>query len=124
SLLHHVHRSCRALYSMLFFFHSLDRALPDLPSFPTRRSSDLWTASAFPDWVSSGLMLIMTAISISMWRMMPNRTISFSTVAMVRSEEHTSELQSRVDLVCRLLLEKKKALPHSKELGVRGHCAR
>src|SRR5207247_2171665 len=34
----------------------------------------------------------------------------------VRSEEHTSELQSRVDLVCRLLLEKKKHkkfhLPH------------
>src|SRR5438105_5076663 len=26
----------------------------------------------------------------------------------VRSEEHTSELQSRVELVCRLLLEKKK----------------
>src|SRR5438105_13551224 len=29
------------------------------------------------------------------------------TVDEVRSEEHTSELQSRVDLVCRLLLEKK-----------------
>src|SRR6266536_5992164 len=29
-------------------------------------------------------------------------------VAPSRSEEHTSELQSRVDLVCRLLLEKKK----------------
>src|SRR5215469_17481964 len=28
--------------------------------------------------------------------------------ARVRSEEHTSELQSRRDLVCRLLLEKKK----------------
>src|SRR5699024_12787377 len=28
--------------------------------------------------------------------------------AEVRSEEHTSELQSRFDLVCRLLLEKKK----------------
>src|SRR5690349_15153387 len=28
--------------------------------------------------------------------------------ALVRSEEHTSELQSRRDLVCRLLLEKKK----------------
>src|SRR5438105_5784412 len=27
-----------------------------------------------------------------------------------RSEEHTSELQSRVDLVCRLLLEKKKRI--------------
>src|SRR5438105_9268139 len=33
-----------------------------------------------------------------------------------RSEEHTSELQSRVDLVCRLLLEKKNfvALTHTK----------
>src|SRR2546429_3566932 len=29
-------------------------------------------------------------------------------VAGVRSEEHTSELQSRLHLVCRLLLEKKK----------------
>src|SRR5690349_23791212 len=29
---------------------------------------------------------------------------------LVRSEEHTSELQSRRDLVCRLLLEKKKKL--------------
>src|SRR5690349_23021954 len=33
--------------------------------------------------------------------------------AVHRSEEHTSELQSRRDLVCRLLLEKKKKkLPH------------
>src|SRR6266540_5511179 len=31
-----------------------------------------------------------------------------STLAAVRSEEHTSELQSHHDLVCRLLLEKKK----------------
>src|SRR5438105_11201962 len=30
-----------------------------------------------------------------------------------RSEEHTSELQSRVDLVCRLLLEKKKTRNHN-----------
>src|SRR5699024_11342089 len=29
---------------------------------------------------------------------------------MIRSEEHTSELQSRFDLVCRLLLEKKKII--------------
>src|SRR5699024_11802448 len=29
-------------------------------------------------------------------------------VLKIRSEEHTSELQSRFDLVCRLLLEKKK----------------
>src|SRR2546428_7895409 len=31
----------------------------------------------------------------------------------LRSEEHTSELQSRSDLVCRLLLEKKKGLAHA-----------
>src|SRR2546429_3131981 len=35
--------------------------------------------------------------------------VTFSTPAIVRrSEEHTSELQSRLHLVCRLLLEKKK----------------
>src|SRR5690349_24246171 len=31
-----------------------------------------------------------------------------ASLALPRSEEHTSELQSRRDLVCRLLLEKKK----------------
>src|SRR5207247_6685167 len=35
--------------------------------------------------------------------------------AIHRSEEHTSELQSRVDLVCRLLLEKKNK-KHEKRL--------
>src|SRR2546430_3445247 len=36
-------------------------------------------------------------------------TISFaSSRTMTRSEEHTSELQSQSNLVCRLLLEKKK----------------
>ena len=32
----------------------------------------------------------------------------YETARAMRSEEHTSELQSRVDLVCRLLLENKK----------------
>src|SRR5438105_11175908 len=36
------------------------------------------------------------------------RTPSLRAPLDIRSEEHTSELQSRVDLVCRLLLEKKK----------------
>src|SRR5207249_7063908 len=35
---------------------------------------------------------------------------SIDVVCLDRSEEHTSELQSRFDLVCRLLLEKKKQL--------------
>src|SRR3989440_278492 len=35
-----------------------------------------------------------------------------------RSEEHTSELQSRSDLVCRLLLEKKKRVNRAKKSGM------
>src|SRR5207249_11922410 len=38
----------------------------------------------------------------------PSRTASRPRRRGCRSEEHTSELQSRFDLVCRLLLEKKK----------------
>src|SRR5207248_7196971 len=44
----------------------------------------------------------------------PSRRISFiipaANIPAWRSEEHTSELQSPYDLVCRLLLEKKKKL--------------
>src|SRR2546430_12976720 len=38
-------------------------------------------------------------------------TNSLGQVVEQRSEEHTSELQSQSNLVCRLLLEKKKLLP-------------
>src|SRR5438270_8409330 len=40
--------------------------------------------------------------------------------AISRSEEHTSELQSQSNLVCRLLLEKKKEteLPHRRRLNL------
>src|SRR2546421_6742816 len=43
--------------------------------------------------------------------------------AFERSEEHTSELQSRSDLVCRLLLEKKKKKIKSREcIHTMTHC--
>src|SRR5205809_3366677 len=62
-----------------------------LHSFPTRRSSDLFFA---PDPVR---------------RLAAEDDGQVEVVAFVpRSEEHTSELQSRLHLVCRLLLEKKK----------------
>src|SRR5687768_17941175 len=38
----------------------------------------------------------------------PDGQVSLSNGTLQRSEEHTSELQSRLHLVCRLLLEKKK----------------
>src|SRR2546428_2479325 len=43
-----------------------------------------------------------------------------------RSEEHTSELQSRSDLVCRLLLEKKKKSDsrYAEERCTQGRCSR
>src|SRR5207248_7904395 len=59
-------------------------------SFPTRRSSDLWR----PFDNAGGLFLGALAGLVIVW--------------VLRSEEHTSELQSPYDLVCRLLLEKKK----------------
>src|SRR5256885_4672473 len=40
------------------------------------------------------------------------RTQLQTKVEAARSEEHTSELQSPCNLVCRLLLEKKKSNPH------------
>src|SRR2546430_6768974 len=44
--------------------------------------------------------------------------------AITRSEEHTSELQSQSNLVCRLLLEKKKKYPHPPPArpSPRAHC--
>src|SRR5207249_5932852 len=45
----------------------------------------------------------------------PNRGPSRPPGSGARSEEHTSELQSRFDLVCRLLLEKKKKIKNRKK---------
>src|SRR2546422_4965021 len=44
--------------------------------------------------------------------------IVFSEQEIDRSEEHTSELQSRLHLVCRLLLEKKKKHKHATQLTI------
>src|SRR5205085_9468615 len=44
----------------------------------------------------------------------------FSLMSITRSEEHTSELQSQSNLVCRLLLEKKKNKPARKTLNANG----
>src|SRR5690606_41083588 len=45
--------------------------------------------------------------SLMLWIRLLSRSSRFSLL-LNRSEEHTSELQSRENLVCRLLLEKKK----------------
>src|SRR3989442_11879575 len=51
----------------------------------------------------------LTAAATRLAAMAPTRArVTFRMEHLLRSEEHTSELQSRPHLVCRLLLEKKK----------------
>src|SRR5260370_1942574 len=50
------------------------------------------------------------------------RLLVRKAVTAARSEEHTSELQSHLNLVCRLLLEKKKNMNINKSDCVRERC--
>src|SRR5438105_9416070 len=75
------------------------RRPPRSTLFPTRRSSDLNLRASRP----------LSATFVNGRSVPPSpRERRRRSSARDRSEEHTSELQSRVDLVCRLLLEKKK----------------
>src|SRR5688572_31578126 len=63
------------------------------------------SGSSTTDPASTPLASTPAAASTSPWRV---STIRVEPRAATRSEEHTSELQSQSNLVCRLLLEKKK----------------
>src|SRR5699024_12736855 len=84
-------------YSLLFFF------------FNFTASTDLYTLSLHdalpilpPQHVQKGVWKLKKYTGGNITQNLVN------TPLQKRSEEHTSELQSRFDLVCRLLLEKKK----------------
>src|SRR5690348_18127140 len=87
-----------------------------LHSFPTRRSSDLIKLSRHRAATLSFASRQSQAVSRSRGDLPGFRTATCSlrnaeaACGSSRSEEHTSELQSPVHLVCRLLLEKKKRL--------------
>src|SRR5438874_5987078 len=88
-------------YFILFSYRS--RVHLNLHSFPTRRSSDLHCGPRVPAFSSA------SAGTLSPKRLIgPRNKTTSDGGSDERSEEHTSELQSRRDLVCRLLLEKKK----------------
>src|SRR5947209_10080720 len=83
-----------------------------LHTFPTRRSSDLFGLG--PDTTLGGRSfygLTETIVGASAVKPIEQRlhlaVYGEANARWVRSEEHTSELQSRQYLVCRLLLEKK-----------------
>src|SRR5438034_5592037 len=99
------HGLSQLIFSLFFFFNdtatteiytlSLHDALPI-----SSQSVDRITAELQDGVMKTRLQPIRTA-----WAAFP-RVVR--DLALARSEEHTSELQSHSDLVCRLLLEKKK----------------
>src|SRR5438270_6875840 len=79
----------------IFFYYYTDHL--DLHSFPTRRSSDLLIIRFL--WPRLHFLPRSTYFAV--------RSLFDQLIEQGRSEEHTSELQSQSNLVCRLLLEKK-----------------
>src|SRR5699024_11987922 len=78
-----------------------------LHPFPTRRSSDLCIRSSTLICGDPPVVILTTA-SVLQATFCKTGSKCSGLWEGRRSEEHTSELQSRFDLVCRLLLEKKK----------------
>src|SRR5690606_41320631 len=89
-----------------FFCASCWDPHPKLHSFPTRRSSDLRKGD---DKLNQDNLVSIEAQTEHSLTTGKSETRIFVKMYVDRSEEHTSELQSRENLVCRLLLEKKKA---------------
>src|SRR5256885_17265160 len=84
---------------LLFFFFLMIRRPPRSTLFPYTtlfRSPCMSTMTKSEGRITP----LHIAVGVARMRFSPNR---------IRSEEHTSELQSPCNLVCRLLLEKKKA---------------
>src|SRR5207247_10759303 len=112
----------RMISSLIFCFQPLS-CHRYLHSFPTRRSSDLPKDAVI---IAENLRRDLTAEQLmeelradTRTRYLPAGILAPRADRNSRSEEHTSELQSRVDLVCRLLLEKKKQ--HDRLKNIRAH---
>src|SRR5437879_10615515 len=77
------------------------RLPPRSTPFPTRRSSDLFSRARMDTDVTAFQPRHYTV------RLRHSARLRYRIPRLLRSEEHTSELQSPMYLVCRLLLEKK-----------------
>src|SRR2546429_9390388 len=101
-----IYLSCHVLImNSCFFFFLMIRRPPRSTLFPyTTLFRSLWGCSSSSEPPGAS------------WRPTPPRPdCGFSCG---RSEEHTSELQSRLHLVCRLLLEKKKHRDSISTVGI------
>src|SRR3712207_7657671 len=72
------------------------------------RSAELVTEAVFDLTFDVNVKGVFFASQAAARHMLRQRAGRIVTISSQRSEEHTSELQSRQYLVCRLLLEKKK----------------
>src|SRR5690242_21646028 len=117
-------RHPRVVGNSYLFFFSRSRDHRDLHSFPTRRSSDLCEGAAAamarrstktppPDDSYEEKILDIDVVDEMQgsfleyaYSVIYSRALPDARDGLKRSEEHTSELQSHVNLVCRLLLEK------------------
>src|SRR6266446_399610 len=104
------------------------RLVPSVVCCVILRMSCMLVATSFADLACCSVVVVMPSISrasccdtvpisASAWpaasdKRAPSTTpwVLFSMAVTARSEEHTSELQSPCNLVCRLLLEKKKKI--------------
>src|SRR5207249_9861534 len=101
----HTHDSSTSSHSLLLpFFFTLLRRPPSSTLFPYTTLFRSRANSAEPGHGAAGHQRQGEPLQ----RLGNNRRGRGSPCRWCRSEEHTSELQSRFDLVCRLLLEKKK----------------
>src|SRR5437868_8647521 len=92
-----------------FHFFLLHLRSPTSTLFPTRRSSDLHGMPAFGEFFPTNCSCVESPRTPGFIQSEKPRP----EIPKIRSEEHTSELQSRFDLVCRLLLEKKNVVDSS-----------
>src|SRR2546430_12931951 len=82
------------LYVLAFFFFFNDTATTEIYTLSLHDALPIsWSSKSIDGFTSSEIRV---------------RAGEMSDEALSRSEEHTSELQSQSNLVCRLLLEKKK----------------
>src|SRR2546427_7861536 len=90
---------------------------PNLPNrYPQRvvgapeqmSAAGLWRIIRNRKWTIAVFALVVVAIVVTASLLMKPQYEAVGRVVFHRSEEHTSELQSQSNLVCRLLLEKKK----------------
>src|SRR2546421_8178663 len=97
---HHTH-------NLIFFFFN-DTATTEIYTLSLHDALPIWAAAALAHhWPKHGWQVHISS------PVRADRPDGADGLFRSRSEEHTSELQSRSDLVCRLLLEKKKITRYS-----------